>query len=229
MTLLILSFIAGILTIAAPCILPLLPVIVGGSIARGKEKNKERDWLRPLVITGSLGVSVIIFTLLLKATTALLGVPQMIWQVIAGVIVTLLGIHFLKPDLWEKIPAVNKLNIGSNKLLGKSFGKKGFVGDALIGLSLGPVFNSCSPTYALVVATVLPVSFAKGLLYLVAYAVGLAGTLLIVAYAGQAAASKLGWLSNPSGLFKKVIGVLFVIVGLSIVFCLYKKLHIYFL
>jgi cytochrome c biogenesis protein CcdA len=32
MSLLIIAFIAGILTVLAPCILPLLPVVVGGSL-----------------------------------------------------------------------------------------------------------------------------------------------------------------------------------------------------
>src|SRR3990167_6176774 len=35
MALLVISFIAGILTVLAPCVLPLLPVIVGGSLAGG--------------------------------------------------------------------------------------------------------------------------------------------------------------------------------------------------
>ena len=30
----------------------------------------------------------------------------------------------------------------------------------LLGMALGPVFASCSPTYALVLATVLPANFA---------------------------------------------------------------------
>jgi cytochrome c biogenesis protein CcdA len=42
-TLLFTSFLAGLLTVIAPCILPLLPVIVGGSLT-GKNKWK------PLII-----------------------------------------------------------------------------------------------------------------------------------------------------------------------------------
>jgi len=74
--LLLLSFVAGILTVAAPCVLPLLPVIVGGSIVRTDADTRvaERQWFRPVIIATSLAASVVIFTLLLKATTALLGV-----------------------------------------------------------------------------------------------------------------------------------------------------------
>lgn len=222
--LLIISFVAGVLTAAAPCILPLLPVIVGGTIARG-----GKSWYRPLVVTGSLAVSVIMFTLLLKVTAALLGVPTAVWQVVSGIIVIALGVNFLLPVFWEKIALKTGLYGGANKLMGKSFGKKGVAGDALMGFALGPVFNSCSPTYALIVATVLPASFLTGFSYLLAYAVGLAGILLLIAYAGQSAVSKLGWLSNPSGWFRRVIGILFIAVGLSVVFGLDKKLQTFVL
>ncbi len=229
MTLLILSFIAGALTVAAPCILPLLPVIVGGSLVETPKEKTERQWLRPLIIATSLALSVIIFTLILKATTTFLGIPQYVWQIISGIIVLLLGINFLKPELWEKIPLVNKLNLVSNKLLGKSFAKGNFGGDILIGFSLGPVFASCSPTYALIIASVLPASFLQGLLYLSAYAVGLAGMLLIVAYAGQAIVGKLNWLSNPNGWFRKLIGIAFIIVGITVLFGFDKKIQSYVL
>jgi len=162
--LIVVSLLAGVLTVAAPCVLPLLPVIVGGSIvAEGADARRAR-W-RPFVIAASLAVSVIVFTLLLKATTALLGVPTQVWQVISGVIVILLGINLLAPSLWER--ASTRLGLGdrSNRALDASVQRQSVGGDILTGAALGPVFSSCSPTYALIVATVLPVSFAEGLFY----------------------------------------------------------------
>lgn len=226
MALLILSFIAGVLTVAAPCILPLLPIIVGGSVVGD---TNRRQWYRPLVIATSLAVSVILFTLLLKATTTLLGVPQMVWSVISGVIVLLLGLNLLFPAAWEKLMIATRLPINSNKLLGKTLGQNGVGKDILTGAALGPVFSSCSPTYALIVAAVLPESFGKGLLYLTAYALGLASILLLVAIAGQAAVQKLGWLSDPNGWFRRVMGILFIIVGLAVLFGLDKKFQTYVL
>ena len=43
MHLLIISYFAGILTVAAPCILPLLPVIVGGSLTTDDDKKIGGD------------------------------------------------------------------------------------------------------------------------------------------------------------------------------------------
>lgn len=227
MTLLIISFIAGALTILAPCILPLLPVIIGGSVLKANEGKDDKRWLRPIVITSSLAISIVIFSLLIKATTLLLGVPQLVWQVISGIIVILLGINFLWPELWEKISA--RGYIRSNKLMTKAYEQKGIGGDILLGMSLGPVFSSCSPTYALIIAAILPASFIQGLTYLIAYAIGLSLVLLLVAFLGQSIIQKLNWLSNPDGWFKKFIGILFIVVGLAIILGLDKQFQTYVL
>lgn len=229
MALLILSFIAGVLTIAAPCVLPLLPVIIGGSLLEANKDKPEKQWIRPLVIAASLAVSVITFTLLIKATTALLGVPQVVWQLASGIIVLLLGISFVWPGMWERLSAKSGLFSRSNAVLGKAYKHKGLGGAILIGIALGPVFSSCSPTYALIVATVLPVSFIQGFLYLLAYALGMSLTLLLIAYVGQTFVTKLRWLSNPDGWFKRAIGILFIVVGISVIFGLDKKLQAFVL
>jgi len=61
MLFLLLSFLAGVLTILAPCVLPVLPVIIGGSLSTTKGEK-----YRPYVIAASLAASIIGFTLLLK-------------------------------------------------------------------------------------------------------------------------------------------------------------------
>lgn len=225
MELLILSFIAGVLTIAAPCILPLLPVVVGGSVLG----DKKPDPKKPYIITASLAVSVILFTLLLKATTALLGVSSMVWQSISGLIILLFGAYVLWPTWWSLLANKLKIDQQSNQLFARFYGKSGVSGSILTGFALGPVFNSCSPTYALIVASILPASFGRGLLYLLAYVVGLAGTLLVIALAGQSAVQRLGWLANPKGWFKRILGIILLIVGLSIVFGLDKKFQTFVL
>lgn len=226
MTLLLAALFAGVLTVAAPCILPLLPIIVGG-VSLGSSSKKRR--YRPLVIAGSLGISVVIFSLLLKATTALLGVPQMFWNIASGTIVLLFGISIVWPVLWEKQMLKSGLYNLSNKLSGKASQKNSYKGDALLGASLGPVFSSCSPTYALIVAIILPSSFAKGLIYLTVYAVGLSGTLLLIALLGRRLTTKLGLLANPKGWFKRIIGVLFIIVGIAVITGLDKKFQTFVL
>jgi len=213
--LVVVSLLAGVLTVAAPCVLPLLPVIIGGSIVANGDSRRAR-W-RPFVIAASLAVSVIVFTLLLKATTALLGIPPQVWQIISGVIVILLGINLIFPAIWERMSTRLGLGDRSNRALDASVQRQSVGGDILTGAALGPVFTSCSPTYALIVATVLPVSFAEGLLYVTLYAIGLAVPLLLIALAGRSAARRLGWLADPRGWFRRTMGVLFIIVGIVVI------------
>jgi cytochrome c biogenesis protein CcdA len=227
MELLFVSFFAGVLTVLAPCILPLLPVVIGGAALQGDRPKSK--WSHAVIITLSLAVSVIVFTLLLKATTTLLGVPQEFWNIISGGIVLLLGVYFLFPSVWENLSAKFGLQTKTNALMGKSFTKSGVSRDILIGASLGPVFSSCSPTYALIVALILPQSFARGLVYLLAYALGLAVILLLLALLGSKLVKALGWLSNPHSLFKKIIGILFIVVGISILFGFDKDIQTYVL
>jgi cytochrome c-type biogenesis protein len=224
---LVLALAAGVLTVAAPCVLPLLPVVVGGAIVDGGDKRRAR-W-RPYVIAGSLAVSVVVFTLLLKATTALLGIPPQVWQLISGGIIILLGVDLLFPALWDRLSMALGLQARSGAMLDRSVSRQSVTGDILTGAALGPVFSSCSPTYALIVAAVLPVSFAEGLGYVIAYAVGLAGMLLLIALLGRSLVRRLGWLANPNGWFRRVIGVIFVLVGIAVITGFDKQLQTWIL
>ncbi|MCC6269779.1 MAG: cytochrome C biogenesis protein, partial [Microbacteriaceae bacterium] len=111
----------------------------------------------------------------------------------------------------------------------RSYRRGGIGGDILLGAALGPTFSSCSPTYALILAAVLPVSFAEGLAYIVVYALGLAVTLMMVGLLGQAFARKLGWLTNPSGWLRRTIGILLILVGLAVIFGLDKQFQTFVL
>ena len=221
MILLLLSLLAGVLTVLAPCTISLLPVIVGGSLQGGQNSFK-----RALAVTLSLGVSVILFTLLLKVSTSLITIPQEFWQYVSGGIIFALGLTMLFPALWEKISFVGSLNRSSNRLLATGYQKHSFAGDILIGSALGPVFSSCSPTYFLILATVLPRSLTEGLVYLFAYTVGLCGALLLVAVASQKILQKFGVASDPKGWLKRGVGVLFLLLGVAIIFGYDKKLEL---
>lgn len=219
------AFIAGILTTLAPCVLPLLPVIVGGSLGKPSIEARRRAYL----ITASLGVSVILFTLLLRATTALIDIPPTTWQWLSGVILIALGAVSVSPKIWDKASARLSLQTNSNKQLVAARERGGTLGAILTGSALGPVFSSCSPLYLYVIVTVLPASFGEGMVLLVAYAIGLCGTLLVIALVGQKVMGKARWLANPDGNFKKVLGVIFILVGIAVILGLDKDLQFWFI
>lgn len=225
MLILLAAFGAGVLTVLAPCVLPLLPVIVGGTVVDRGQSYRHRAWMIAL----GLAISVIVFTLALKATTALLGVPQMVWQVLSGSIILAFGLFYLWPTLWEKVAEVFQLQQRSTSVLQTTSRRPGIMGDFLLGAALGPVFSSCSPTYALIVATVLPASFIQGFAALVAYAAGLAMMLLLIAVMGRRLVGRLGWLSDPNGWFKRATGALFIAVAIFIIFGWDKDLQAFVL
>ncbi|MDP2656084.1 MAG: cytochrome c biogenesis protein DipZ [bacterium] len=212
------SFIAGMLTILAPCVLPLLPVIIGTTAG-------SKNWWKPLIVTTSLALSIVVFTLLLKASSLLIGIPQMFWTSISGGIVLIFGIFLLWPELWERIALAIRFNQGAQGGLAKA-GIGESVGSAiLIGAALGPVFSSCSPTYFVILATVLPVNFGVGVVYLLVYALGIILTLGIVGYFGQRLISHLEWATNPTGWFKRSMGILLILVGLAVMTGFEKKIE----
>lgn len=216
--LLVASFVAGFLTVLAPCILPLLPVMLTGAGDKGR---------RLVVIIAGLTVSIIVFSLLLKSLTVLIGVPQEVWQTLSAVALGLFGVAMLFPHAWERISSA--INRSSSHSLAQANRRRGFWGDFALGAALGPVFNSCSPTYALIVAVILPASFGQGLGYLFVYALGLAAALSLIAIAGRGIIARLGWAVDPNGWFRRLLGGLLIIVGLSVLFGLDKQLQTFLL
>lgn len=207
----LIAILAGIFTVVAPCILPLLPIVIGAS-----ETGEKRISKRAITIIGSLSVSVILFTLLLKATTLFISIPQIFWSSFSGVVIILVGLAIAYPTLWTKVPFVQKLSILSNKAVGAGYQKKSYKGDMLIGLALGPVFTTCSPTYLFIIATTLPASFFVGFVYLLGFTFGLAIALLLIAYFGQRIINKVSEHMQATGRIKQIFGVLIIIVGILI-------------
>lgn len=220
MIFLLIAILAGIFTVLAPCILPLLPVVIGAS-----EEGSRGVSRRAITVISSLSLSVILFTLLLKATTLFISIPQSFWSSFSGVVIVLVGIAIVYPDFWVKIPFVNKLSVASNKAVGTGYKKKNYKGDVAIGLALGPVFTTCSPTYLFIIATILPASFAVGFIYLLGFTFGLVVSLFLIAYFGQQIVNKITKNMSTTGTVKKVFGGLIILVGIAVLTGYDKKVE----
>jgi cytochrome c biogenesis protein CcdA/thiol-disulfide isomerase/thioredoxin len=213
MLLLLISFVAGFLTILAPCVLPLIPVIIGGSIS-GHQKQKSR----PYIIAASLAISIIVFTLVLKVSTYLINLSPNFLLAASGGIIIALGLVSVFPDLWEKLMIRLNWQAASQRLLGEGERTKGkYAGPILIGIALGPVFSSCSPTYAFILASVLPRNFLGGFIYLFVYALALVIALLLVSLLGKRFISRFNWAVDTHGLFRRILGIVFILIGIAII------------
>jgi cytochrome c-type biogenesis protein len=209
MSLLLLSFVAGVLTVLAPCILPLLPVVIGAGVG-------ARDRYTTIRVIGALAISIIIFTFVLKVSTAFIAVPSSVWTYLSGTMIGLVGITFLFPHMWAQIPGMSRLHRSSNQLLGSGYTKKSAFGDYVMGAALGPVFSTCSPTYFLILATVLPANFWQGTLYLCLYVFGLSCMLFLIARLGERFAGKLAVIARDQSWLKRGVGILLVAVAFII-------------
>ncbi|MCA9335051.1 sulfite exporter TauE/SafE family protein [Candidatus Saccharibacteria bacterium] len=207
--LLLSSFLAGVLTVLAPCVASIIPILLTRSGTASKSRNA-------FFVIGGLSISIIIFSVLLKSSTLLLDIPTYFWEIISGSIVTVFGIFTLFPRIWEEIVLRTRFVFKTQENVSKANQRTGPWADMVLGASLGPVFSACSPTYALIVAIILPSTPATGILYLIAFVLGLALMLSLIALFGSKLLRKLGWGLNPNGAFKRTLGVLLIIVGLLI-------------
>lgn len=208
----VLSLVAGFLSVLAPCILPLLPIIIGGGLTGDKDKK------RPYIIIVSLVISLVLFTVLLRTTTRFIDAEQYL-RYVSGGIVIILGLVMLFPDIWDKFLIQTGLQAKSQRLLGKAGQSKSQTGSAILtGVALGPVFSSCSPMYGWIIAQILVNSSNVAYVYLGFYVIGLSLALLGITLFGQRLLDKIKWATDPKGLFTKIVAVLFIAVGVAVAF-----------
>jgi cytochrome c biogenesis protein CcdA len=204
------ALLAGALSVLAPCVVGLLPILIGRSVAPGSRAHSA------ILVIAGLCASIFVFTMLFRATTLLVDVPQRVWQYVAGAILAGFGVVSLLPQVWEWVSARVRLAEVGDRGARFGIGRQSRVGDLVLGASLGPAFSACSPTYALIVAVILPVSPAEGAAYLAAYLAGLAAMMAVIVIGGRRAVTALGWGVNPHGWFRRVLGVFFILFGVAI-------------
>src|SRR5712692_8819385 len=200
---------AGVITAVSPCILPVLPIVLAG----GASSESRR---RPFAIVGGVVASFTTFTLAAAALLSALGLPQDLLRNVAIGLLFVLAATLVFPRLailLERPFAFLSRRRGGD--LGGGF---------LLGTSLGLVFVPCAgPVLATV--TVLGAQHRVGLdtvLLTLAYAVGVAIPMLLVALGGQRASRRLR-AGGPA--FRRVMGVVLAGAAIAIVFNLDRSLQ----
>ena len=100
------SFIAGVLTILAPCIFPLLPILLGSSADGKSDRN------RAFTVIGSLLISITVLTLLIHGTSNFFNINEGVLRGISAVIIIAVGFVTFQPTVWERFS--NKVSIQWN-------------------------------------------------------------------------------------------------------------------
>jgi cytochrome c biogenesis protein CcdA/thiol-disulfide isomerase/thioredoxin len=203
------GFAAGVITAVSPCVLPVLPIVLAGG-ATGTDRR------RPLAIVAGLVASFTTFTLIAASLLSALGLPEDLLRNLAIAVLFLLAATLLFPRLailLERPLAFMTRRRGRD--LGSGF---------LLGVSLGLVFVPCAgPVLATI--TVLAAQNRIGtdtVLLTLAYALGAAVPMLLVAFGGQRVA---GRFRAGSQAFRFGMGVLLATAAFAIVFNLDQGLQ----
>jgi cytochrome c biogenesis protein CcdA/thiol-disulfide isomerase/thioredoxin len=199
---------AGIATVASPCVLPMLPLLLGGSLQPG-------DRLRPLCIVGGFVLSFAASALLVGRLTQALGLPpDAVRQGAIGVLL-LFGLLMLWPALYERVMAPLGRVANSAAQLGQRTGR-GRLGGFALGLTLGALWTPCAgPVLASTLALVATVQApAHAAALLLAFALGAGLPMLAIAHGGQAVGTRLRAFSRHGRAIRQGFGVL--VVGLAL-------------
>ena len=201
------ALLAGILTIAAPCTLPVLPILLGASIGQSSA-------LRPVFIILGFVLSFAIVVMVFSLVTAILGIDQNSLRSLA--VWLLLGFGLLmvwrQPFDWLMARARALLPQSNRAPLQFSDGN---LGGFLIGTTLGLVWTPCAGPILASILTIVATSanVAWGGLLLLVYALGAAIPMLAIAYGGQALTTRVRLVARYAHPLQQVFGV--VIIGFA--------------
>ncbi len=202
------AFLAGFVTVLTPCIWPLLPIVLSGSIGAGHK--------RPLGITLGVIISFYVFTLFLSYLVNIFHLDPNILRIIAVIILVILGLSLIIPRISAMIETgLSRLSgiFGQRKNSGNGFGS-GFI----TGLSLGIVWAPCAgPILASIVALNAVGKFNLSVVLVsLAYVIGVGIPLFIFSYFGQKLFTKTRFLSKYLEKIQQIFGILVLLMALAI-------------
>lgn len=170
------AYLAGILSTLSPCVLPLIPVLLGSAL--------QNHRLGPVALAAGLAVSFAALGVLLATAGFALGVDGAMVRMAAAVVMGLFGLVLLVPALGRQFAVVaGPLSGQGNQLLGRVSGD-GLGGQFALGLLLGAVWSPCTgPTLGAAVGLAGASGTAgQAVVIMVIFALGAASPVLLLAY-----------------------------------------------
>src|SRR4051794_8702618 len=194
---LVLALLAGVVTVAAPCTLPMLPILLGASVGRTSK-------VRPAMIAAGFVLSFSLVALALGAITRVFDFdPNSLRN---GAAALLVGFGLLM--IWSAPFEWLTSRIGG--FTGNSpASSHGLIGGFVLGTTLGLVWTPCAGPVLGSILTIVATSkdTAWASLLLVIYAIGAAIPMLLIAYGGQAVTTRVRSLAKISPQLQQGFGV----------------------
>ncbi len=207
-----LSFVAGLVTILNPCVLPLVPILVASALGKSR--------FGPLALAGGLVTSFTLFGFTVIAFGYSLGINEQAVRVFAGAMLAAAGVVLLVPQAQSALSAAAApiANFGNQRLAQVS--GDGWHGQFATGLLLGIVWAPCvGPTLGVAIAAASQgQDLASSFLIFLVFGLGVASSVLAFAYGSRKAMGErrksLGTLAQYG---KPVFGAALLVVGLMVV------------
>jgi cytochrome c biogenesis protein CcdA len=207
----LLAYIAGILTILSPCVLPLVPIVLGSAAQQSR--------FGPLALAAGLVISFTGVGLFVASLGATSGFDPESVRWFGAALLLLAGLVLLVPQLQAQVTrlATPLADWANQRQAGLE--RFGLAGQFAIGALLGLVWSPCvGPTLG--AATVLASqgqNLGQVTIVMAAFGLGIASVLLLIALATRGFLSRWrGRLMSAGGNGKRVLGGLLLVVGVLI-------------
>ena len=212
---LLLGYLAGLLTLVNPCVLPVLPIVLVSSL--------QADRRGPLALAAGMSLSFVGLGLFVIVLGASVGIDQRLMTTVGAWFMVVFGVVLLVPRLGDSFATATaglagranasmpsgETDARSSGLTGQFFGGilLGAVWSPCIGPTLGGAISLASQGKDIAWSAAIMMAFALGVSSIV---IGLSfGTREVLTRRKMA----LGWLA---GRAKPVLGITFLCVGLAI-------------
>lgn len=130
-----LAFIAGVLSTLSPCVLPLLPIVLGAAVSAHRAG--------PLALAAGLAVSFVAVGLFVATIGFAIGLDAGVFRAVAAVLLMAVGLVLLVPRFQAQVAlAAGPVSNWTEQRFG-GFAANGLGGQFAVGLLLGAVWTPC--------------------------------------------------------------------------------------
>jgi cytochrome c-type biogenesis protein len=207
-----LAFLAGVLSILSPCVLPLLPIVLGAAASEHR--------LGPIALACGVTLSFLAIGLFIATIGFGLGIDDALFRLVAAVLMIVFGCILVVPPLQARLAAAGgPVGNWADQTFG-GFSTSGISGQFGVGLLLGAVWSPCvGPTLG--AASVLAAQGKDlGAVTLTMLAFCLGAGLPLLLFGTMSRQLLLRWrgrMSTAGKSVKRLLGLFLVVIGLLIV------------
>ncbi|MBE7246411.1 MAG: sulfite exporter TauE/SafE family protein [Actinomycetospora chiangmaiensis] len=212
------AFLAGLLSLLSPCVLPLVPIVLGTAAAEHR--------LGPLALAAGLAIAFTCIGLFVATVGFAIGLDGDVFRSTGAILMVIVGLVLMLPRLQARVAsAAGPVGAWAEERFG-GVGTGGLPGQFAVGLLLGAAWSPCvGPTLG---AASLMAARGEHLgsvaLTMLAFGIGAALPLMLLGFASREALMRWrGGLASAGRTAKAGLGVLLVILGLLVLTGLDKR------